>query len=346
MKKAFLSLITSILIFFLLFSPVDANLLEIYFFDVGQGDASLIKTPAGKVVLIDSGPSRDIILRHLEQFNIDQIDLVIASHAHADHISGMGEIITKYQPRAFIDPGLAHTTKTYERMINALIENDINYYEGTSRKITLGNIELTILPPAEPFISQSELNNNSTVVRLDYQNFSCLYAGDIEKERERKLSSRVYSLLDVDILKVPHHGSSSSSTPAFIKTVSPDIAIISCGKENRYGHPHDEALALYYNLDIDIYRTDQHGTILVQTDGSDYTIQTETDAPRAPPVKIEESKKDDSSEYNYAASKKSKVFHYIDCSSVKQISPENLVLFKTREEAVASGRRPCKRCNP
>jgi beta-lactamase superfamily II metal-dependent hydrolase len=345
MKKSFFLFAIVLLTCFTLFLPIHAKL-NIYFLDVGQGDASIIISPTGEVVLIDSGPSKNVILKYLENLKIDHIDLVIASHAHADHITGMDEIIAKYQPRAFIDPGIAHTTKTYESMINALIENDVNYYEGTSRKITLGNIQLTILPPAEPLISQSELNNNSTVIRLDYQNFSCLYTGDIEKERERELCSRVDSLLDVDILKVPHHGSSSSSTPAFIKTVTPDIAIISCGEENSYDHPHDEVLALYYNLDIDIYRTDQHGTILVQTDGSNYTIQTETDAPRAPPVKVEETKKDVSSEYKYAASKKSKVFHYIDCSSVKKISPGNLILFKTREEAVASGRRPCKRCNP
>jgi beta-lactamase superfamily II metal-dependent hydrolase len=345
MKKSFFLFAIVLLTCFTLILPIHAKL-NIYFLDVGQGDASIITSPTGEVVLIDSGPSKNVILKHLDNLKIGHIDLVIASHAHADHIAGMDEIIAKYQPRAFVDPGIAHTTKTYEKMINAVIEHDVHYYEGASRKITLGNIELTILPPAEPLISQSELNNNSTVVRLDYKNFSCLYTGDIEKERERELCSRVDSLLDVDILKIPHHGSSSSSTPAFIKTVNPDIAIISCGEENSYGHPHDEVLALYYNLDIDIYRTDQHGTILVQTDGSDYTIQTETNAPRAPPVKIEETKKDVSSEYKYAASKKSKVFHYIDCSSAKKISPGNLVLFKTREEAIASGRRPCKICNP
>lgn len=345
MKKGFFLFAIVLLTCFTLILPIHAKL-NIYFLDVGQGDASLIISSTGEVVLIDSGPNTGLILNHLRSLNIDHIDLIIASHAHSDHITGMDEIIAKYKPRAFVDPGIAHTTKTYERMINALIENDVNYYEGTSRKITLGNIELTILPPAEPLISKSELNNNSTVIRLDYQNFSCLYTGDIEKERERDLCSRAANLLDVHILKVPHHGSNSSSSSEFIKMVNPDIAIISCGAGNSYGHPHDEVLALYYNLDIDIYRTDQHGTILVQTDGSDYTIQTETDAPRAPPVKLEETKKDVLSKYKYAASKESKIFHYIDCSSVKQISPENLVLFKTREEAVASGRRPCKKCNP
>lgn len=346
MRRSFLLTLIGIIAFFLLFSPVNASFLEIYFLDVGQGDASLIICPTGKVALIDSGPSSDIILDHLIALNVEQIDLIIASHAHADHITGMDEIITQYQPRAFIEPGIAHTTRTYERMIDTLIEYDVNYYEGISRKITLGDIKFTILPPAEPLISQSELNNNSIVVRLDYQDFSCLYTGDIEKEREIDLYSKTENLLDVNILKVPHHGSNSSSTPEFIKTVSPEIVIICCGEDNRYGHPHNEVLTLYYDLGIDVYRTDKHGTILIQTDGTEYVIQTETDAHRAPPVKTEKDKKNDSSEYKYAASKTSEVFHYIDCSSVYQISPDNLILFKTREGAVASERRPCKRCNP
>jgi len=322
--------------------------LKIYFLDVGQGDSSVIISSSGQVVLIDSGPDESLILNYLENLNISHIDLLIASHAHADHITGMDEIIAKYQPRAFIDPGIAHTTRTYERMVNAIHSNNVKYYEGTSRKLSLGPIKFTILPPAQPLISTSELNNNSIVVRLDYQDFSCLYTGDIEKERERDLYSKVSTLLDVNVIKIPHHGSSSSSTEIFVKTVDPDMGIISCGERNSYGHPHVETMALYQKLGIDIYRTDTNGTILIQTDGKKYSIQTEKEIARAPPVYIEESVKEEpkSPEYKYAASRNSNVFHYIWCHYVSRIKPSNLILFKTREEAIASGRRPCKKCNP
>lgn len=345
MRKVVFSSIIGLFICFIFILPIYANL-NIYFLDVGQGDSSLIICPTGRVALIDSGPSSEIILNHLRDLKIDRIDLIIASHAHADHITGMDEIIAQYKPRAFIDPGLSHTTTTYERMIDALVEYNINYYEGTSRQISLGDLIFTVMPPAEPLINISELNNNSTVVRLDYYDFSVLYTGDIEKDRERSLLNRADNLLDVNVLKIPHHGSSSSSSAIFVKATNPEVGIISCGENNTYNHPNDEVLSLYSNLDINIYRTDQHGTILVQTDGSDYTIHPEINATCLPMVKNKETKQDNSLEYKYAASKKSKVFHYIDCNCVKQISLENLILFKTREEAIASDRRPCKRCNP
>lgn len=318
----------------------------IYFLEVGQGDSSIIITPDDKVVMIDSGSDESLILNYLQNLGISHIDLLIASHAHADHISGMDKIIAKYKPKAFIDPGIPHATAIYQRMITAIDKYNINYYEGISRKINLGSLSLTILPPAIPLIKGSELNNNSVVVRLDYKDFSCLFTGDIEKERERQLLTESKSNLNVDILKVAHHGSSSSSSPLFIKSVELKIAVISCGQGNKYGHPHQETISLLQSLGIEIYRTDLSGTILIKTDGIDYQIFTEKESIRAPPVVKTETTIVEVQEYKYAASKKSEVFHYIYCSYVKKIKQEELILFKTREEAIASGRRPCKKCKP
>ncbi len=345
MKKL---LIVLILIFLLCFTGIliAQENLQIYFLDVGQGDSSIIITSDDRVVMIDSGPDESLILNHLQNLGISQIDLLIATHAHADHISGMDKIIAKYKPKAFIDPGIPHTTATYQRMITAIDKYNINYYEGISRKINLGSLTLTILPPANPLIKGSELNNNSVVVRLDFKDFSCLFTGDIEKEREGQLLAESRNNLNVDILKVGHHGSSSSSSPLFIKSVGSKITVICCGQGNKYGHPHQETISLLQSLGIEIYRTDLNGTILIKTDGIDYQIFTEKESIRAPPVVKTETKTTETQEYKYAASKKSEVFHYIDCSYVKKIKPEDLILFKTREEAIASGRRPCKKCKP
>jgi beta-lactamase superfamily II metal-dependent hydrolase len=266
-------LIVLILIFLLCFTGIliAQENLQIYFLDVGQGDASVIISSSGQVVMIDSGPDEKLILDHLKNLNISHIDLLIATHAHADHITGMDKIIAKYKPKAFIDPGIPHTTATYQRMITAIDKYNINYYEGISRKINLGSLTFTILPPAVPLIKGSELNNNSVVVRLDYKDFSCLFTGDIEKEREAQLLTESRSNLNVDILKIPHHGSSSSSSPLFIKSVRPKIAIICCGQGNKYGHPHQETISLLQSLGIEIYRTDLNGTILIKTDGIERT---------------------------------------------------------------------------
>ena len=345
-KKYFLPIL--ILLFLLSFtSGLSAqDTVSIYFLDVGQGDSSIIITPDDRVVMIDSGPNESLILRYLQNLGISQIDLLIATHAHADHITGMDKIIAKYKPKAFIDPGIPHTTATYQRMITAIDKYNINYYEGISRKINLGSLSFTILPPAIPLIKGSELNNNSVVVRLDFKEFSILFTGDIEKEREGQLLTKSRSNLNVDILKVGHHGSSSSSSPLFIKSVGPKIAVICCGQGNKYGHPHQETISLLQSLGIEIHRTDLNGTILVKTDGIDYQVFTEKESIRAPPIVRAETETDKTQEYKYAASKKSEVFHYIYCSYVKKIKQEELILFKTREEAIASGRRPCKKCKP
>ena len=345
-KKYFLPIL--ILLFLLSFTAVlfAQDTVSIYFLDVGQGDSAIIITPDDRVVMIDSGPNESLILSYLQNLGISQIDLLITTHAHADHITGMDKIIAKYKPKAFIDPGIPHTTATYQRMITAIDKYNINYYEGISRKINLGSLSLTILPSANPLIRDSELNNNSVVVRLDFKDFSSLFTGDIEKEREGQLLTESRSNLNVDILKVGHHGSSSSSSPLFIKSVGPKIAVICCGQSNKYGHPRRETISLLQTLGVEIYRTDLNGTILVETDGIDYQIFTEKESIRAPPVVKTETKTIETQEYKYAASKKSEVFHYITCFYVARIKPENLILFKTRQEAIASGRRPCKKCKP
>jgi len=345
-KKYFLPIL--ILLFLLSFTAIlfAQDTVSIYFLDVGQGDASIIITPDDRVVMIDSGTDESLILRYLQNLGVSHIDLLIATHAHADHITGMDKIIAKYKPKAFIDPGIPHTTATYQRMITAIDKYNINYYKGISRKINLDSLSLTILPPAIPLIKGSELNNNSVVVRLDYKDFSCLFTGDIEKEREGQLLTESRSNLNVDILKIAHHGSSSSSSPLFIKSVGPKIAVICCGQGNKYGHPDQETISLLQSLGIEIYRTDLNGTILIKTDGIDYQIFTEKESIRAPPTVKTETKTTETQEYKYAASKNSDVFHYLSCSYVATITPGNLILFKTREEAIASGRRPCKKCNP
>ena len=249
--------------------------LKIYFLDVGQGDASVIISPSGKVAMIDSGPDENLILNYLKNLNISHIDLLIASHGHSDHITGMDKIIIKYKPKAFIDSGFPYTTNTYERMISAIEQNHINHHEGTSRKVNLGSLIFTILPPVNPFIPVSALNNNSMVVRLDYNDFSCLFAGDIEKEREEQLITEVRNSLNIDILKVGQHGSCYSSSPLFVQSVKPEMAVICCGQGNKYGHPHQETLNLLQSMGISIYRTDLNGTILIETDGINYQVFSE-----------------------------------------------------------------------
>lgn len=374
MKKFVFSLAFLILFLFPVF--VFAGTLRVYFLDVGQGDSTIIISSTGEVVMIDSGPDEDIIFNHLKEIGINHIDLLIASHPHADHISGMDKIVDIYKPRAFMDPGIPHTTTSYENLLFTLKENNTKYYQATARKIKLGPLLFTVFPPADPSIEESSLNNNSAVIRLDHGDISFLFPGDIEKERENQLIQIAKDQLDTDILKVPHHGSSTGTTIAFLQATTPDVGVIFCGKGNNYGHPHLETLEALQDCGIQVYRTDINGTILIETDGKTYKIIPEKGESRGPPtLKWEELRKQLEAEgiipsstvkptesptpstlspaieeptvaYKYVASKNSDVFHYVWCSYVQRIKPENRIYFSTREEAIASERRPCKRCKP
>ena len=237
----------------------------------------VITASSGEVVMIDSGPDESLILQKLRALNISHIDLLIASHPHTDHITGMDTIIDTYKPRAFVDIGIPHTTKAYEKLIRAIQKNSLNYYQAIERKISLGLLIFHILPPANPYLENSEYNNNSAVIRLDYGKVSFLFPGDIESERESQLLEEVKYQLNVDILKVPLHGSFDASSSGFIQAVSPKVAIISCGEDNPYGYPHQETLQTLKENGIKTYRTDRHGTVLVQTDGSSYQVFPEVD---------------------------------------------------------------------
>jgi len=277
-------LIVLILVFLLCFTGIliAQENLQIYFLDVGQGDASVIISSSGQVVMIDSGPDEKLILNYLKKLNISQIDLLVATHAHADHITGMDKIIAKCKPRAFMDPGIPHTTLAYLRMINAIEKYNVKYYQNIARKIQLGLMNFTVFPNGNPKIYVSELNNNSVVIKLEYKNFSCLYTGDIESGRENQLAKISNINLESDIIKIPHHGSSTSSNLSFIKKVNPKVAIISCGQNNSYGHPSIKTLERLEKNGIDIYRTDINGTILINTDGYNYEVIVE----KSPNLKI------------------------------------------------------------
>lgn len=249
-----------------------ASTLKVYFLDVGQGDSIVIIASTGEVVMIDSGPDENLILGKLRELKVSHIDLLIATHPHADHISGMDRIIEKYKPRAFLDIGIPHTTRAYEKLILAVKKSSVKYYQATERKINLSPMRFNVLPPADPFIENSRLNNNSAVIRLDYGEVSFLFTGDIENEREIQLLRKARDQLKVDILKVPHHGSLKGNSDDFIQAVSPKIAIISCGKDNQYGYPHLETINTLENAGVKIYRTDINGTVLIQTDGKTFEV--------------------------------------------------------------------------
>lgn len=247
--------------------PKDSKLM-ISYMDVGQGDAEYIKVN-GNDILIDAGPRSNSkeLLEQLKAKNIDDFELVIATHPHEDHIGGMVDVFKEYEVKAFYSPKITHTTKTYENLVKAVKD------EGLKTKELKGGMVIDLGEGAkfEVFTPQKseyeELNDYSPIMKLSFGDTSYLFTGDAEKLAEEEALAKYKTSLDSDVIKFGHHGSSSSSSNAFIEAVSPKYGIISCAKDNKYGHPHRETLDIIKKYNIKTFRTDTDGEIILTSDG-------------------------------------------------------------------------------
>jgi competence protein ComEC len=243
----------------------DKNLLLAHYIDVGQADSILIQVN-NKNVLIDAGNrgDADTIVSYLQKQGVKKLDYVIATHPHEDHIGSMSDIIKKFPITEFYAPKKTSTTKTFENMIDALNGKKIITAKA-GVKLNLGeNIKAEFLAPNSD--KYEEVNNFSAVLKLTYGDNKFLFMGDAENLSEGEILA---SNVDVssDVIKVGHHGSSTSSSKEFLDKVSPKIAVISVGKGNDYGHPHKETLEEFKKRGYTVYRTDIDGTIILQSDG-------------------------------------------------------------------------------
>jgi competence protein ComEC len=263
--------------------------LVIYALDVGQGDALLVVTPQGKKVLIDAGTpqSGDELLAALARHGAQSLDLVVASHPHADHIGGMKKVLDRIPVKNFLDSGQTHTSATYEKMLKAIKDKGIRFIvakRGQTFDLDSG-AKIEVLNPGEQLITEirsggSVLNANSVVVRLSYGDFAMIFTGDAEFETEVEMMKRGVSLR-AQVLKVGHHGSRYATSGKFIDLVGPQAAIITCGADNKYGHPSQVALDRLREKNVQVYRTDLHGEIVIASDGKGFQIRPTREADSA-----------------------------------------------------------------
>ncbi|HEX8140524.1 MAG TPA: ComEC/Rec2 family competence protein [Pyrinomonadaceae bacterium] len=322
--------------------PPSGGELEVHVLDVGQGDAVLIIAPEDKetkqrkVVLVDAGDTGrgKIVLDAMKRYNLNQIDLFIATHAHADHIGGADEVINATTIKSVLDssvppparPGSDDaanqngnsarrarsssrtgntaelpTTKSYRDLLDAINKSGAQYTKAEpGQKFELsGGAVITVLAPIQPFFTKDQLrsggnepNANSVVVRLDYGRFSMLLTGDAEAQTEDRMIQKDTNLQS-RILKVGHHGSKYATSENFLKAVKPEVAIISDGAANRYGHPSPEVLARLKAVGVKVYRTDLQGEITITTKGEGYEIKTAKEAKDADLWAGREAQKDD-----------------------------------------------------
>lgn len=264
------------------------DVIEVHFVDVGQGDAIFIKT-GSKKVLIDGGFPDGKVLNYLNSKNITEIDYVIATHPHGDHIGGLTDVFrSNITVHKVFDPGVSHTTHFYNNFVNEIYNNNIDYEIGrVGDTLYLGEgISFDFLHPSNT--DGLSLNDASIVNKLTYGDISFLFTGDAEKEAEEQMVARYSNNeLKSTVLKVGHHGSQTSTRENFLNAVQPEAAVIMCGKDNDYGHPHLPTRKILNENNIDVYRTDFMGTIVFYTDGQNYSTSISPWEPVPVPYKLE-----------------------------------------------------------
>ena len=257
-------------------------LMQVYYFDVGQGDCELVQVPAADGMfnmLIDTGESAygAGLLKTLEDLGVEKLDVLVMSHPHADHMGAMGELICNMEVDRLYMPVLPEeytpTTTAYERVLDAVAEKGVpvtRLITGTPMEVP-GTVSVQVLAP-DADADWEDTNNYSAVLRITAGETAFLFTGDAGKESEAVILEKGGELY-AQVLKVGHHGSGSAASAAFFDAVAPDTAVISCGKDNDDGHPHRETLELLARRGTAVLRTDEDGTILAVTDGKSITVQ-------------------------------------------------------------------------
>lgn len=243
-----------------------------HFIDVGQGDASFIELPNGDTMLIDAGisSSGDDIIEYIEDLGYSDIDYVVATHPHADHIGGMAEVIDAFEIGSIYMPKAVSTSKTYENLLETIQDKGLSIHTGRAGVEVLNTDDLTILMFAPVQEEYSNLNNYSIVLKITYGDTSFLYTGDAEDSLDE-----ITGDIEADVLKVGHHGSDTSTTSDFLARVNPSYAVISVGEGNSYGHPALSTIELLEGYTSNIYRTDLNGTVVISSDGVNINVDTE-----------------------------------------------------------------------
>lgn len=338
--------------------------------DVGQGDGAIIRTAGGKTIVMDAG-DRDAsaaMLRELQRFGVERIDLLVASHPHLDHIGGMAAILDRYPVRVYADPGTDHTTDTYRDLLLKVKEKKVPYQVLRAGKVLKLGDEGTLsvlFPGAELVASKRSVENaNSLVLKLSFGTVDVLFTGDAEPETLGPVAEVSGA---VEVLKIAHHGSRFGTSSEFLRAVTPAAAVISVSALNDYKHPHTETVSLLTGDCVPTFRTDRDGTVTLLTDGTGWSFSTERGTafatamaafeqpPRGNDGKLGQGglgprppgsprKAGPAIAGPVVASSRGKVYHPVGCAHVTRIKAENRVEYSSAAEAEEAGLRAGSGC--
>lgn len=308
---------------------------SVTFIDVGQADAALIECEE-HYMLIDGGNRNDSdrLYTILKNKGISYLDLVIATHAHEDHIGGIPGALTYASAGTVLTPTTSHDSGVFAEFMDAAEKSGADIVIPSAGDVySLGSAQVTILG----LNASDDTNNTSIVSKVTYKDTSFLFTGDAERPAEEVILDSGADV-SANVLKVGHHGSYSSTSYPFLREVMPEYAVISVGKDNKYDHPAEETVSRLRDAGVTIFRTDESGDIKVVSDGKNVAVSTgkkaasETSAPK---------------ETDYVINTGTGKFHLPSCGSVEKISGSNRMDYHgTRKELIAEGYEPCGNCKP
>lgn len=339
--------------------------IEVHFIDVGQADSILVRHGDDEL-LIDAGNNGDgnLVVEYINKLGIEDLEYVIGTHPHEDHIGGLDDVINNIDIENIIMPKTLNTTKTYEDVLNAIQSKGLKV---TSPKVgntfKLGDAEVIILSPNNS--EYTDLNNYSVALKVIYGDNKFIFTGDNELLAEHEILGNGINI-SANVIKLGHHGSDTSTSENFLNKVNPQYAVISVGEDNKYGHPSSEVLDRINKRNIEVFRTDLQGTIIATGNGKSISFnvssvknENKTDKKESTGEVSEtilnvqdegESRGNTGSNgitisnITYIGNKNSHKFHLDSCGSLPD--QKNRVYLKTRDEAISQGYDPCKICNP
>ena len=312
---------------------------EVHYIDVGQADAALVICD-GNYMLIDGGNPEDsnLIYTYLKKQNVEKLHTIVCSHANEDHVGGL--------------PAAVHNFE-FENVYAPIRENDIDAYNSFKNKVISKGITIQNPKPGDsfnfgssvvefygPVYDTTDLNNTSLVLKITYGSTSFLFTGDAEREEEQDILNKNFDL-SATVLKVGHHGGSTSTSYPFLREVMPKYAVISVGAKNSYGHPTEETLSKLSDADATVYRTDLQGDIIAKSDGKNVTFTTQKNEQ---PIEVAPVQNNNNNQGSYIGNVKSKKFHYPTCHSLP--AEHNQIILNSREEAISQGFSSCGNCHP
>jgi competence protein ComEC len=312
--------------------------LTVYFIEVGQADSALIICD-GAAMLIDGGnvADSDLIYAFLKNHGVSHLDYIVGTHAHEDHIGGLAGALNYASVDTALCPVTEFDSKAFRNFVKYLGEQGKAITVPTpGDTFKLGGTDVEIAGPVNP---SNEPNNTSIVLKLTYGDVSFLFTGDAERGEEADILEAGYDI-SATVLKVGHHGSDTATSYPFLREIMPEYAVISCGANNSYGHPHENLLSRLRDADVTVFRTDMQGTITATSDGKTVAFTAERNAGVQTNPTVTNTEQ--TAEATRIGNRNTKVYHAPDCKSLPD--EKNRVYFDSREEAEAAGMRPHESC--